>query len=45
MTEELPWFFHAVKHGINIEELKEWVLKDMPKELIEILKKAGKETW
>ena len=28
MTEELPWFFHAVKHGINIEELKEWVVNE-----------------
>lgn len=26
MTKELPWFFHAVKHGLDIEELKKWVL-------------------
>ena len=26
MTEELPWFFHVVKHGLDVEELKKWVL-------------------
>ena len=41
LHEKGPNEYYGVK---SFEELKEWTLKDMPKELIEILKKVGKET-